>query len=225
VDSTRFSRAEIAFLIGVPLAWAVLLLFHPIGEEDYYTTVQGNVGRWLVVHIGMMIFIPMWTLAIFLLVRGIENTAATVCRIAMLVFALFYVAWEVLLGIGTAVLVNDVDGLPTEERATGEELVNEFTENIVVRDFGVFVSIGNVAIFTAMIAAGIALRRGADLPVPISVPILLVLGGLSITAHPPPFGPIGLVLFVVAVLLYVRSQAAERSRAPSSPPDAAAPPT
>jgi hypothetical protein len=49
----------------------------------------------------MMIFISLMTAAIFVLIRGIENTAARVCRIALPVFALFYVAWEVLLGIGT----------------------------------------------------------------------------------------------------------------------------
>jgi hypothetical protein len=28
-----YSRVEAAFLVGVPLAWAVLLLFHPTGDE------------------------------------------------------------------------------------------------------------------------------------------------------------------------------------------------
>jgi hypothetical protein len=32
MDSPRFSRDLLAFLIGVPLAWAVLLMFHPGGE-------------------------------------------------------------------------------------------------------------------------------------------------------------------------------------------------
>ena len=30
---------------------------------------------------------------------------------------------------------------------------------------------------------------------------------LFIPAHPPPFGPIGLAFFIVAVLLFARSQA------------------
>ena len=33
----RVSRSEAAFVIGVPLAWAVLLLFHPSGEVDQTT--------------------------------------------------------------------------------------------------------------------------------------------------------------------------------------------
>jgi hypothetical protein len=39
-----------------------------------------------------------------------------------------------------------------------------------------------------------------------------------ITAHPPPFWPIGLVLFIAAVLLYARSQAAEPIGAPLAQP-------
>lgn len=118
-----------------------------------------------------------------------------------------------LLGVGTGVLIQDVDDLPAEERATGADLVNEFTENILVRDFGVFVAIGNLALVTAMVAAGIALRRQEGVSVPVAVPVLLVLSAFLISAHPPPFGPIGLLLFVVAVLLYTRSLQAARAPA------------
>ena len=40
MQDRRPSRAEIVFLIGVPLAWAVVLLFHPTGDgEDFYPIV------------------------------------------------------------------------------------------------------------------------------------------------------------------------------------------
>jgi hypothetical protein len=70
----------------------------------------------------------------------------------------------------------------------------------------VFGNIGSLALITAMIAAGVALRRHAGAP--LSVPVLLGLSGFLITAHPPPYGPIGLALFIAAVLLFTRSQAA-----------------
>jgi hypothetical protein len=50
------------------------------------------------------------------------------------------------------------------------------------------------------------------------VPVLLVLAGFLITAHPPPFGPAGLVLFIAAVLLVLRSP---RVTAPAVPAVAA----
>ena len=36
-DADGSSPPELAFLIGVPLAWAVLLLFHPTGEGESIT--------------------------------------------------------------------------------------------------------------------------------------------------------------------------------------------
>jgi hypothetical protein len=60
VQRRAFSRREIMFLVGVPLAWAVLLLFHPGGEGDQiYQDLHDKVTRWMVVHVGMMLFIPL----------------------------------------------------------------------------------------------------------------------------------------------------------------------
>jgi hypothetical protein len=208
MDSARFSREQLAFLIGVPLAWAVLLLFHPGGEgtELTYQEVQDKVTAWLVVHIGMMLFIPLMAAVVYLLLRGVEGTAARVSRIALVPFVVFYSTWEALQGIGVGILVDRVNGLPQTERATGADLVHDFADNILIRNFGVFGNIGSLALITALIAAGVALHRHAGAP--LSVPVLLGLSGFLITAHPPPYGPIGLALFIAAVLLFVRSQAA-----------------
>ena len=216
-----FTPTEIAFLVGIPLAWAVLLLFHPTGggESVTYADVQDQVTAWLVVHIGMMLFIPLMAVAVYLLLRGIEGTAARISRIALVPFVVVYGAYEVLLGIGAGILVQDVNGLAGSEKAAGAALVNEFTDNVLIRGFSILSSIGALAFITAMIAAGVALRREAAAPV--AVPVLLGLSGFLITAHPPPFGPTGLVLFIAAVLLCVRSQAPARAPAPRTQPHSA----
>ena len=75
----RLSRSEAAFVIGVPLASAGGLLFHPSGEVDQiYLSLRDDVTAWLVVHIGMMLFIPLMAGGIYLLLRGVEGTAAQV---------------------------------------------------------------------------------------------------------------------------------------------------
>lgn len=213
MERRRLSRGDAAFMIGVPLAWAVLLLFHPTGEGEAiaYADVQDQVTRWLVVHLGMLVFIPLMAGAVYLLVRGIESTAARVCRIALVLFVVFYGAWEALVGIGTGILVDDINGLAASDKAAAAPLVEEFNDNVLIRAFGVLGSVGSVAFIIAAIAAGVALRREAAAP--LAVPILLALSGFLITAHPPPYGPTGLVLFMAAVLLFVRSQAAARAPA------------
>jgi hypothetical protein len=88
-------------MIGVPVAWAILLLFHPQGGGGFYDVIDGNVVPWVTVHLGMGIFVPLFAGVVYLLLRGVDSTAATVSRIGLAVFAIFYAAWELVLGVGT----------------------------------------------------------------------------------------------------------------------------
>jgi hypothetical protein len=221
MDSHRFSRDQLAFLIGVPLAWGVLLLFHPTGDGETitYADVRDDVTPWLVVHLGTLLFIPLLAVAVWVLVHGLESTAAKVSRAGAVVFAVFYGAFEALVGIGTGILVHDVNELAAGERVAAAGLVTDFNDSIVIRGFGILPSIGSLALVIAMIAAGIALLRQAAAP--ISVPILLGLSGVLIGAHPPPYGPIGLALFIAAVLIVARREATSRAAAPMIQPGSA----
>jgi hypothetical protein len=222
MDRPRVSRSEAAFMIGVPLAWAVLLLFHPSGEADQiYLSLRGQVAAALVVHIGMMLFIPLMAGVIYLLLRGVEGTAAQVSRIALVPFAVFFTAYETLQGTANGILVNELNALPQQDRPAGARLIQDFAESPLVRDFGIFATLGSLSILIAMIAAGIALRRHAGAP--LAVPILLGLFAVLIGGHPPPFGPIALVCFAAAVALLWRSQPA--TMASAGPRDSAIPHT
>jgi hypothetical protein len=215
-----FSPAELAFMIGVPLLWGILLLFHPGGAGDeIYLDARDVVTRFLVVHVGMMLFIPLMAVVVYLLLRGVEGTAAWVSRIALVPFVVFYSAWEVFQGIGVGILVNELNGFPQAGPALREDLVQDFAEHVLIGPFGVFGSIGSLGLIVAAIAAGIALYRHAGAP--ISVPVLLAISGLLITVHPPPYGPIGLALFIIAVLIYQRSQSTERATAAIGQPTSA----
>ena len=131
------------------------------------------MARWEIVHIGTMIFIPLMAFAVYVLLRGIESTAAQVSRAALVLFTLFDTAWEILLGMGTGVLVDEVNGLPDVDRAVGSELVENYVDSALIGDPGVFTAIGDLSWITAVIAAAIALR-GAGAP--LSAAVLL---GLS----------------------------------------------
>jgi hypothetical protein len=122
-------------------------------------------------------------------------------------------------GIGLGILADAVNGLPASERATGAAVIQDYAENALIRGFGVLVSLGSIAFIIATIAAGLALRRHADAP--LAVAVLLGLSGFLITAHPPPYGPTGLALFIAAVLLFARSQAKTRAPAMAEQPSSA----
>ena len=201
-----FSLAEIAFLIGAPLAWAVLLLLHPTGDgEDLYPVVSDEVTAWLVVHVGTLLFVPLIAAAVYLLLRGVEGTAAQVSRVALGSFVLFYVTFEVLIGIGVGLFADEVNGLPAADQPAGAKAIEGFADSGVI---AVFEMIGTGSLLVALAAAGIALWRRADAPV--AVPILLVLAAIPIAWHVTPFGQVGLALFIAAVLLVVRARSVRR---------------
>ena len=57
----------------------------PQGDAgSIYADVNDDVTAMLVVHVGTLLFIPLMAAVIYLLVRGIESTAAWVCRIALI---------------------------------------------------------------------------------------------------------------------------------------------
>ena len=185
----------------MPLAWGILLLFHPVGGDDFYSTIDGNVTAWLTVHIGMGIFIPLFAGVVYLLLRGVNSAAATVSRIGLAVFAVVYAAWELVLGVGTGILTEEANALPEAQRAVGADLVDAYGGNAVMAVLSV---VGSVGLGVAIIAAAVALRGAYRLG---WVPLVLMLLALPLIAvHEPPFGPIGLAVFTVATLLFLRQQ-------------------
>ena len=193
-------------MIGVPIAWAILLLFHPGGEGDsIYTDIQDSTTAMLAVHVGMLLFLPLFAIAIYLLLRDNETTAARIARWALIPFVVFYVAWESLQGIANAVLVDQANGLPEADRGVAAELIQDFAESPLVRDLGVLALLGSVALLVVGIATGIAIRDAGG---PTWAPAVFGIAALLISAHPPPFGPVGLVIFAAAVIGVIRHRPA-----------------
>jgi hypothetical protein len=218
VGSRTFTPATTAFLVGVPLAWAIVLLFHGNApRDDIYSGLSDEVARWQVVHILTLVFIGLMAAAVYLLVRNMRGTAATVSRVALLPFVLFYAAWEAVIGLATGALVQQANDAPEEERPAISDAIQALQDNAFVGDPGIVLALGALAWWTAVVAAAIA-YRGAGAP-----RAAWVLLGLSliIVAHPPPAGPLGLVFFAVAAFLLARWERARAGLSPQSSPAAA----
>jgi hypothetical protein len=133
---TRFTRGLTVFLVGVPLAWAVLILFHPLTRGAAYEGLRDAVTRWQVVHVGTLIFIGLMGLAVCLLVRDLAGPAARVTRIAAGLFVLLYAAWESVAGLAVGALVQHTNGLPADERAVASDAIESLIDNAIVGNGG-----------------------------------------------------------------------------------------
>ena len=80
----QLNRRLLAFLIGVQLAWAVVLIFHPAPDPDHiYGSLQDEATQWLVVHCLTLVFIGLMGAALYMLVRDLPGTAAKISRTAI----------------------------------------------------------------------------------------------------------------------------------------------
>jgi hypothetical protein len=198
-----FSPGQLAFLIGVPLAWAVLLWFHPsVARDDVYGSLRDQVATYQIVHVGTLIFIGLIGVALYLLVRDLPGRAATISRLAIGPFVVLYGAWEAVIGPATAALVQHANDVPPSERPLVSDTIQSLQDNVIVGDPGVVGGIGALAWIAAVIAAAVAVRHAGA---PFLATVLLGLS-LVVVSHPPPIGPVGLACFAGAVLVLYRSQ-------------------
>jgi hypothetical protein len=124
MDPPRLNGYRLAFVLSVPLAWAVLLMFHPVFEvDDIYETLRGQVNQWIAVHLGTLLFIGLIGSALYLLVRDLPGPMASVSRVGAGVFVLFYGAGEAILGIVAGVLVSTPT---TSRRLSGAPLPRRY---------------------------------------------------------------------------------------------------
>jgi hypothetical protein len=199
----RFTRPLLAFAIGVPLAWAVLLWFHPdVDPNHVYADLREDVVAYQVVHAGTLVFIGLMGLALYLLVRDLPGKAARISRLAIGPFVLFYAAYESVIGLAIGALVQHGNDAPARQRPAVADTIQSLGDNVIVGDPGIVAMVGSLAWVVGVVAAAIAYRHvGA----PLLATILLALS-FMVVSHPPPIGPIGLVCFASAVALLGRAQ-------------------
>ena len=195
-------------VLAVPLlVLAVVLWWHPPGGEDVFEGVSPDAGAWLAVHTVTLLAFPFLGLAAFALLRGVESPAATVSRVAVVVFLVFYTAYEVTVGVGTGILVDYANGLPAAEQAVVADAIQDLNRNwIVAEPASIAMIVGFLGWVVAMFTAAYALRREGA---PRSV-MLVVAGAALFAVHPPPVGPVGLVFLVAAGVLVERWRARVR---------------
>lgn len=192
-------------LIGAPLAFAALLQkFHPVGGDDFYTLVSENTTDWLTVHYGAAVMFPLMGYLVWLLVRDIPGRAATVTRVALPIYAVFYGVFEAMVGLASGMMAQQGNGMTGAAREGVAEAVNGIVTHPILGDAGLFTSIGSVAWLVAITGAILALRQ-----IGVGRRALILLGlGTFMAVHVPPIGPVALLCLSAAAFLVERHRAA-----------------
>jgi hypothetical protein len=205
------STLRTTVLVVPLLVLAVVLWWHPPGGEDVFEGVSPDAGAWLFVHGATLLAFPFLGLAAFALLRGVESLAATVSRVGVVLFLVFYTAYEVTIGVGTGFLVDYANELPAAEQAVVADAIQEYNRNwLTAEPASISMIVGFFAWVVAMVAAAYALRRAGA-----AWPLTVLVGGAALFAiHPPPVGLVGLVCLSAAVVLVERWRTREVADTP-----------
>jgi hypothetical protein len=202
-------RLRCLILIGTPLLTGILLLFHPrpnpaemgltepLGGMDVYTLLAPVADRFLIVHVLFAPALALLGLSVMLLLNGERGTAATISRVSAFVFAVSYIMYETIVGTATGLLIRGAAALsPDEQAVVGDAVFRNYGDPILGDGPSVLFLVASLSWPLAVIVAAFALRRSGK---PLLPCILL---GLSFmfTSHASPQGPLGMLLFLLAVL-------------------------
>ena len=203
-------------MFGAPLLWAILTLVHPSGEGEISAALQDEVGRWLFVHVAQVVLAPFLALAVWLLLRGIESLAATISRVALVFWLVFFSTYDALAGIASGVLVRQANSVSGEERASFSEAADFLFDSHISGNISWFGVVAAVTWVIVAIAAAVALRgAGADWLTTAAAALSAL---FAFHAGYPAF--VGLIALLVAAFLWER----RRAQSPVAPPAAAATP-
>jgi hypothetical protein len=201
-------------LVGLPVAYAGLLLFHPVpGPGPIAEAIAGRLFVWNVVHIGQLPFICALGCALWILVGTDRGVAATVARLSGIVFVVTYGAYESWTGIGTGLLTSAAVDLDPPARSAAVAQIQLHWQSPWLGTVSVGAIVGSTAWLVAAAGAASVLRAGGASTV---VVMSLALSGLAFApTHVPPGGPIAMALFAFAG--YQLGRPAAGRSAPASP--------
>jgi len=207
-SSSPLTRWRIALIVGAPLLLAIVELFHPHPDD----LLQVDVKTWLAVHYAQIPLFPLSALAVTALITGRTGLAATICRVAMFMFAVSYVAFDTAAGVVTGILVDAAQN--SHDPEAWRAAINAVWTHPVMGGSPLVAApflavLGSVALSVGAVAAAVALKRGGSSWGPV---VLLAISSFGIgifKTHAWPGGPLtfGGIAIAAAWLLWERSGA------------------
>jgi hypothetical protein len=102
------------------IAFAITRFLHLIADgdtPDIYTGLKGHAGLWIAIHVVQLLLILLLAVAVCWLTDGLTSTAATISRVALLPYLVFYCAFDAVVGLSNGLVVKYGSELPPAEQA------------------------------------------------------------------------------------------------------------
>jgi hypothetical protein len=161
--------------------------------------IADEANKWIFVHFSQLVLTPLLALGVWMLLDGIQSVAATVARAALVLWVVFFSAFDAIAGIAVGVLTRYANSLAGEEQEAVVGAIDFLFGDSQLAGGNNFSVLGNLGQFTwavLVLAATVALwRAGVSRLIGAAL-----LSGLFAT-HNGYAAAVGLVALLLAELL------------------------
>ena len=204
-------RALELLALAAPLLWVVLALIHPGGvgnEPAPYEGIADDANKWILVHFAQLVLTPLIAVGVWMLLDGIQSIAATVARASLVVWMVFFSAFDAIAGIAVGVLTRYANSLVDDERDAVVGAIDFLFQDSKLaggNNFSLLGGLGQLSWVVLVLAATVALWRAGASRI-IAVATLL---SFLFATHAGYMAAVGLLALFVAELLAFRARSAE----------------
>jgi hypothetical protein len=207
----RANRKRLSFyeltVLAAPLLWIVPAILHPGGEP--YQGIADEANKWIAVHIAQLVLTPLLAAGVWMLLGGIQTVAALIARAALVIWMVFFSAFDAVAGIGTGVLTRHANSLAGQEQESAGRAIDFLFDDsqLAGGEFSILGNIGHGAWIVVAILATVALWRAGFSRLIVGATLLSVL----FASHSGFGAAVGLVAVFAALLLRFRKRSDEAS--------------
>jgi hypothetical protein len=216
VASSLRPRPLELFALAAPLLWVVVALLHPggVGDEPApYEGIADDANKWIFVHFSQLVLTPFVAVGVWMLLDGIQSIAATVARASLVVWMVFFSAFDAIAGIAVGVLTRHANSLAGEEQEAvigAIDFLFQDSQLVGGNNYSVLAGLGQVSWVVLVLAATVALWRAGASRLVVGATLLSFL----FATHAGYMAAVGLVALFVAELLTLRARRAQPVPAP-----------
>ncbi len=206
ISDLRAHPGRILVVFGTPIAFAIAGFLHLVSDgdaPDIYSGLRDYAGLWIAIHVVQLLLILLLAVAIYWLTEGLTSTAARISRVALLPYLVFYSAFDAVVGLSNGLVVKYGSQLPPAEQAVLARVSDALAELVHQPVPLTIYLIGTLSWAVAVIAAAVALSQaGASRTATIPLGLAGIIGAVD---HAPPFGPVAMLLFIIAAFVLSRA--------------------
>ena len=124
-----------------------------------YEDLHDQVDVWIGVHLAQLVLAVGLGSGLWVAVRGRTGRSATLTRLAVPVYLVFFAAFDAVAGIATGLALHHATTLDGAERAGAVSTLEYLADNRFASDFSPVWAIGQTALVVALVGLALTFRR------------------------------------------------------------------